>query len=93
MVLLTGREDELDTRDCFPAHSVGSSGEGLVDAGGNDVPGIEEELQGDDDETTERGRDNLGLVYAEVGSSTSLDQHRWKRATHVTSTSTRPTEM
>lgn len=90
---LTSGENELDAGDSFPAHTIGFGGEGLVDSGGNDAPGIEEELQGDDDQTTERSRDNFRLVYAEKDWSISLERNRANRATHVTSTSTRPTEM
>ena len=64
--LLTDWEDELNARDRFPSQTVGSGGKGLVDARGNDGPGVEEELQRDDDETTDRDWDNLGLVCAEV---------------------------
>jgi hypothetical protein len=74
---LTEGEDELDACDSFPAHTIGSSGECLVYTGGNDSSSVEEQLQRDDHETTERSRDNLRLVGAELDVSVSPEPRCW----------------
>lgn len=94
VLIHTDREEELYSSHNLPAHGTCVSRESLVDTNGQSGAGVEEELKRDDNDASERGRNNLGLIGAGREDVLGVDASRtaiyW---TYVTPTSTRPTEI
>ena len=61
---LTEWTHQLKTGDCLPADARCIVGESFVDAIGDKLASVEEQLEGHDNETTERRRDDFRLIDA-----------------------------